>query len=71
MKEVVSIDDFIQDVALEPCLLHKVDIELLKFHGGIVWVMGADTSVRVLGAAMKTMRVLGDKYADNKPLSSQ
>ncbi len=33
-KDMVSIDDFIKDVALEPCLLHKVDIKLLKFHSG-------------------------------------
>jgi hypothetical protein len=48
MKDVVSIDDFIKDVTFEPCLLHKVNVKVLKFHGGdkvfvsgvIVWVMG-------------------------------
>ncbi len=76
---MVSIDDFIKDVTLKPCLLHKVDIKLLKFHGGdevfvsgvIVWVIGADTSVRVLGVATKTMPISGDKFADDKPSSSQ
>jgi hypothetical protein len=78
-KDVVSINDFVKDVTFEPCLLHKVSVELLKFHGGdkvfvsgvIVWVMGADASVRVLGATAKTMRILGDNFADGKPLSSQ
>ncbi len=78
MKGVVSIDDFIKDVTFEPCLLHKVDVEVLKFHGGdkvfvsgvVVWVMGADVSVRVSGAATETMRVLGDDFADGKPSSS-
>ncbi len=78
-KDVVSINYFIKDVALEPCLLHKVDIKLLKFHGGdevfvsgvIVWVMGVDTTIRVLGAATKTIHVLGDKFADDKPSSSR
>jgi hypothetical protein len=53
--------------------------QLLKFHGGdevfvsgvIVWVMGADTSIRVSGVAMKTMHILGDKFADDKPSSSR
>ncbi len=78
-KDVVSIDDFIKEVTFEPCLLHKVDVEVLKFHGGdkvfvsgvIMWVMGADVSIRVLGAATETMRILGDGFADGKPLSSQ
>ncbi len=78
-KDVVSIDDFAKDVTFKPCLLHKVNVELLKFHSGdkvfasgvIVWVMGADTSVWVLGAAKKTMRILDDDFTDGKPLSSQ
>jgi hypothetical protein len=78
-KGVVSIDDFIKDVLFKPCLLHKVNIELLKFHGGdtkvfvsgvIMWVMGVDASVRVSRATTKTMRVLGDNFADSKPSSS-
>ncbi len=51
---------------------------MFKVHGGdkvfvsavVVWVMGADVSVRVSGAAMETMRVLGDDFADGKPSSS-
>ncbi len=78
-KDIVSIDDFVKDFTLEPCLLHKVNVELLKFHGGdkvfisgvIMWVMGADISVRVSGATAKTMRILGDNLADGKPSSSQ
>jgi hypothetical protein len=78
MKDMVSIDDFIKDVTFEPCLLHKVDVKVLKFHGGdkvfasgvVVRVMGVDVSVRVSEAATETMQVLGDDFADGKPLSS-
>ena len=77
-KDVVSIDDFIKEVTFEPCLLHKVDVEVLKFHGGdkgfvsgvIMWVMGGNVSVRVSGAATETMHILGDDFADVKPSSS-
>ncbi len=77
-KDVVSIDDFIKDVTFKPCLLHKVDVKVLQFHGGdkvfvlgvVVWVMRADVSVRVLGAATKTMHILGDDFVDGKPSSS-
>ena len=77
-KDVVSIDDFVKDVTFEPCLLHKVNVILLKFHGGdkvfvssvIIWVMGADVSGWVLGATTKTMHILGNDFADGKPSSS-
>ncbi len=76
---MVSIDDFIEDVTFKPCFLHKVNVELLKFHGGykvflsgvIVWVIGEDASVRALGATTETMRILSDNVADGKPSSSQ
>ncbi len=76
---MVSIDDFIKDVTFEPCLLHKVGVEVLKFHGAdkvfvsvvIMWVMGADVSSRVLGATTETMHILGDDFTDGKPSSSQ
>ncbi len=78
-KDVVSIDDFVKDVTYQPCLLHKVNIELLKFHCGdkvfvsgiIVWFMGVYTSARVSGATTKTMHILGEDFADGKPSSSQ
>ncbi len=34
MKDMVSIDDFVKNITFEPCLLHKVNIKLLKFQGG-------------------------------------
>ena len=76
---MVSIYDLVKDVTFEPCLLDKVDIELLEFHGHdevfisgvVVWIMGEDCSVGVMGAASKAMRILGDNLADDGNPGSQ
>ncbi len=78
-KDVVSIYDLIKDIAFKPCLLDKVDIELLKFHsrdevfisGVVVWIVGEDHSVGVTGAALKAMRILGEDLADDGTPGSQ
>ena len=31
-EEVISVDDFVEYIALEPCFLNKVNIEVFCFH---------------------------------------
>jgi hypothetical protein len=72
-KDVVSIFDLVKDVTFEPCLLDKVDVELLELHGCdevfisgvVVWIVGEDHSVGVMGAASKAMHIFGDNLADD------
>ncbi len=78
-KDVASIYDLIKDVTFKPCLLDKVDVELLEFHGHdeafisgvIMWIVGEDCSVGVTGAASKAMHILGDNFADDGTPGSQ
>ncbi len=72
-KDVVSIDGFVKDVTFEPCFLYEVDVKLFEFHGGdevfisgvVVWVIWAKFTIRVAGAAAKSLCVLGENFADD------
>ncbi len=78
VKDVVSIDGFIKDVTFELCFLYEVDVKLFEFHGGdevfisgvVIWVIRAKFTIRVAGAAAKSLCVLRDDSADDIPLGS-
>ncbi len=78
-KDVVSIYNLVKDVTFKPCLLNKVNVELLEFHGcnevfisGVaVWIFGEDCSIGVTGVASNSMRILGDNLADEGTPGSQ
>ncbi len=55
--------------------MHEVYLKLLEFHGCnevfvsgvIVWVVGGDISILVARAAMETVRILDEDFADDEP----
>ncbi len=79
LEDVVSIDGFVEDVPFEPCLLHKIYIELLEFHGRdevfvscvIMWRIGTNISVVITWATTETMCIFHEEFADDEPLVAQ
>ena len=47
-EDVISIDDFVEDISFEPCFLDEMNIKVFVFHHGnemfiacvVVWLIG-------------------------------
>jgi hypothetical protein len=79
LEDVVSVYDFVKDVPFKPCLLHKVYIKLLEFHGRdevfvshvIMWRVGTNISIFITWTTTETMCILREEFADDEPLVAQ